>query len=98
MNPMLRKYQAETQQVLNDLFVDKMIPIQLTAHKVTEENRSEIRIHFYDSRLHSVIVELRNAISIKQQVRESVLRLTNNELAGMPFGLARGAAGHTTHS
>jgi len=78
---MLSKYQSEAQQALDDLFKEDLLPFQLTAHKVTEENRGEIRIHFYDSRLHSVILELQKPVSIKRQLREAVfLRLTNTGL------------------
>lgn len=75
---MLSKYQSEAQQALDDLFREDLLPFQLTAHKVTEENRGQIRIHFYDSRLHSIILELQKPVSIKRQLREAVfLRLTN---------------------
>jgi len=70
---MLRKYQADAQQVLDDLTSERLIPFKLVAHKVTQENRTELRIHFYDSRLHSVIVEGGKEISIKDQVRAAVL-------------------------
>lgn len=75
---MLSKYQSEAQQALDDLFREDLLPFQLTAHKVTEENRGQIRVHFYDSRLHSIILELQKPVSIKRQLREAVfLRLTN---------------------
>lgn len=78
---MLSKYQSEAQQALDDLFKEDLLPFQLTAHKVTEENLGEIRIHFYDSRLHSIILELQKPGSIKRQLREAVfLRLTNTGL------------------
>jgi hypothetical protein len=78
---MLSKYQSEAQQALDDLFREDLLPFQLTAHKVTEENRGEIRIHFYDSRLHSIILERQKTISIKKQLREAVfLRLTDTGL------------------
>jgi hypothetical protein len=70
---MLRKYQADAQQVLDDLTSERLIPFKLVAHKVTEETGTELRIHFYDSRLHSVIVESGRDLSIKDQVRAAVL-------------------------
>ena len=70
---MLREYQADAQQVLDDLLSQRLIPFSLVAHKVTEESRTEFRIHFYDSRLHSVIVDVGKNISIKDQVRAAVL-------------------------
>lgn len=78
---MLSKYQAEAQQALDDLFDEDVLPFKLIAHKVTGENYSEIRVHFYDSRLHSVILEPRKPVSIKKQLREAVfLMLTNTGL------------------
>ena len=46
---------------------------------MTEERPGEFRIHFYDSRLYSVIVEAENSACIKDQVRLAVLR----RLSGM---------------
>ena len=43
---MLRKHQADSQQVLNDLFNEKLIPFKLVAQKVAEEGQGEFRIHF----------------------------------------------------
>jgi len=78
---MFSKYQAEAQQALDDLFDEDVLPFKLTAHKVTAENYSEIRIHFYDSRLHSIIVEVQKPISIKKQLREAIfLMLTSTGL------------------
>ncbi len=70
---MLRKCQADAQQVLNDLFNEKLIPFKLVAQKVTDEGCGEFRIHFYDSRLHSVVVIVGKDTSIKDQVRIAVL-------------------------
>ena len=70
---MLRKYQSDSQQVLDDLFNEKLIPFKLEAHKVTAESPGEFRICFYDSRLHSVVVDARESNSIRDQVRAAVL-------------------------
>jgi hypothetical protein len=70
---MLRRYQADSQQVLDDLFNKRLIPFKLVAHKVAAESPGEFRIRFYDSRLHSVLVEGEKNHSIKDQVRTAVL-------------------------
>ncbi len=70
---MLRKLQAETQQVLDNLFNEHLIPFKVVAQKIIEESPGEYRIHFYDSRLHSVVVEAGKDASIKEQVRSGVL-------------------------
>jgi hypothetical protein len=78
---MFSKYQAEAQQALDDLFEEDVLPFKLIAHKVTAENYGEIRVHFYDSRLHSIVLEVQKPISIKKQLREAVfLVLTNTGL------------------
>lgn len=70
---MLSKYKADAQQVVNYLFADHLIPFQLSAHKVTDEGSCEYRIHFYDSRLHSIIINSGVTTPIKQQVKSAVL-------------------------
>jgi hypothetical protein len=70
---MLRKYQADSQQVLDDLFNERLIPFKLVAQTVAQEIPGKFRIRFYDSRLHSVVVEGKRNHSIKDQVRAAVL-------------------------
>ena len=70
---MLRKYQADSQQILDDLFHQRLIPFKLVAHTVTQKCPGEFRIHFYDSRLHSVVVGGEKNQSIEHQVRTAVL-------------------------
>lgn len=76
---MLRKYQANSQQVLDDLFNEKLIPFKLVAQTVAQESSGEFRISFYDSRLHSVVVEVGKGNSIKDQVRAAVLLRLSGE-------------------
>ncbi len=71
---MLRNYRADTQQVLDDLYNQHLIPFKLIAQKVTMESPRELRVRFYDSRLHSVVVEIgNNRPALEHQVRAAVL-------------------------
>jgi hypothetical protein len=70
---MLFSYQTKAQEALDDLFEDHLIPFKLIAHKVTDEGSHEYRIHFYDSRLHSIIVNSEKTMPINQQVSAAVL-------------------------
>jgi hypothetical protein len=70
---MLSKYQVSAQEVLDQLFQDALIPFKIEAHKVTDEGSREYRIHFYDSRIHSVVVDARSSTPIKQQISAAVL-------------------------
>ena len=88
---MLRKYQADSQQVLDDLFKEKLIPFKLVAQKVAEEGPGEFRILFYDSRMHSVVVEVENNHSIKDQVRAAVLLRLSGRPDPKEMGLAMSA-------
>jgi hypothetical protein len=71
---MLRKYQTDSQQVLDELFDEKLLPFRLDARNLTAERPDEFQIHFYDSRLHSVMVQIEPSDSIPDQVRAVVLR------------------------
>ncbi|MGI9165663.1 MAG: hypothetical protein ACR2G5_04645 [Pyrinomonadaceae bacterium] len=70
---MVPKYQADAQQVIDDLFNEHLIPFKLVAQKVIEVSPGEMRIPFYDSRLPSVTVEVGKDTGIKDQVRSAVL-------------------------
>jgi hypothetical protein len=70
---MWRNYQTDSQQALDDLFNERLIPFKLVAHAVAQESPGEFRICFYDSRLHSVVVSGEKNHSIKHQVRTAVL-------------------------
>lgn len=87
---MLSKFQTDTQEVLDDLTNEKLMPFKLVARRVTEENRSEVRIHFYDSRLHSIVVAVRNKTSIKEQMREAILLgLKGSGFLAMPLRVSQ---------
>jgi hypothetical protein len=64
---------SEAQSVLDDLWAQKLIPFQLTAHKVEGLGREEYIVRFHDSRLRSVDVSSKDHESFKNAMRVAVL-------------------------
>jgi hypothetical protein len=64
--------EAEAQQVLDELWNEKLIPIRLNVGKLTK-GAGEYTIHFYDSRIFTASVPLTKDHSFRDMVRESVL-------------------------
>lgn len=71
---MLDQYRIDTQRALDELFGDRLIPFRLVARKITEESPGEFTIHFYDSRLRSVVVGVFEGPAFGSQVRSAVLQ------------------------
>jgi hypothetical protein len=74
-NPSKKKeltLEAETQQVLDELWSEKLIPFALNVGKITKGS-GEYTIHFYDSRMHSARVSLTQGQSWADMVRVAVL-------------------------
>ncbi len=86
---MLTKYQADAQPALDTLYREHLIPFRLQAQKVTEESPGEFRIHFYDSRLHSVLIDVKKESSIGDQVRAAVLLRMEFRTASVTTGERR---------
>jgi len=63
---------AEAQEVLDDLWQKRLIPIELTARKITKES-SEYTIHFFDSRIRTARIPLTPGSSFREMVRSAVL-------------------------
>lgn len=63
----------EAQSVLDDLWTEKLIPFQLTAHKVELLGLEEYIVRFYDSRLRSVDVSWKQPVSFKNAVRVAIM-------------------------
>jgi hypothetical protein len=61
----------EVQQVLDELWSEKLLPFKLTVGKLTR-NSSEYMILFHDSRMHSALVPLAGG-SLSDRVRLAVL-------------------------
>jgi hypothetical protein len=64
--------EAEAQQVLDELWSEKAIPINLTVGKLTKDP-GRYTIHFHDSRIRTAHIPLTEKHSFKDMVREAVL-------------------------
>ena len=64
--------EAEVQQVLDELWGEKLIPFALTVGKITKAS-DEYTILFHDARMHSVRVRLSNGHPFRELVRAAVL-------------------------
>jgi hypothetical protein len=73
METRIEEMRVGAQQTLDELFVEKLIPFQLSAFKVDPLGREEYIIRFHDSRLHSVDVTWLTGTCFKKVVRAAVL-------------------------
>lgn len=64
--------EAEAQQVLDELWSEKLIPFALNVGKITKAP-AEYTIHFYDSRIRTARVPLTKGHSFRDMVRAAVL-------------------------
>ena len=64
--------EAETQQVLDVLWKEKLIPFELSVGKITKASGHYV-IHFHDSRMHTALVPLTEGQSWAEMVRAGVL-------------------------
>ncbi len=64
--------EAETQEVLDDLWSQKLIPFPLTVGKITKAP-GEYTIDFYDSRIGAARLPLVEGQSFKDMLRAAVL-------------------------
>ena len=64
--------EAEAQEVLDELWSEKLIPFALNVGKITKEI-GEYTIFFYDSRIHSARIPLTRGHSFRDMVRSAVL-------------------------
>jgi hypothetical protein len=64
--------EAEAQQVLDELWSEKLLPFKLSVGKITKES-GEYTLHFYDSRIRTVPVPLTKGDSFRDMVRSAVL-------------------------
>ena len=65
-------FEAETQQVLDELWIEKAIPFPLSVGKITK-GIGEYTIHFYDSRIRTARILLTKGHSFRDMVRTGVL-------------------------
>ena len=66
------KIEADAQQVLDELWSEKLLPFALKVGKITKAS-AEYTIHFYDSRIHTTRVPLTPGQSFRAMVRSAVL-------------------------
>jgi len=64
--------ETEAQQVLDELWSEKLIPFSLNVGKITKAS-AEYTIHFYDSRIRTAHVPLTEGQSFREMVRAAVL-------------------------
>ena len=64
--------EAEAQQVLDELWKEKLTPFKLNVGKLTR-GTIEHTINFYDSRMRRAHIPLREGTSFRDLVREAVL-------------------------
>jgi hypothetical protein len=69
--------EEETQQVLDELWTEKLIPFALSVGKITKEV-GEYTIHFHDSRIYTARVPLTKGHSFRDMVRSAVLARVDN--------------------
>lgn len=72
MSPAPLTIEVEAQQVLDELWNEKLIPFRLNVGKITKAP-AEYTIYFYDSRIHSARVPLIKGSSFRDMVRSAVL-------------------------
>jgi hypothetical protein len=64
--------EAQVQQVLNELWREKLIPFALNVGKITKADK-EYTIHFYDSRITNASVSLIEGHALSDLIRSAVL-------------------------
>jgi hypothetical protein len=64
--------EAQVQQVLNEMWSERLIPFALNVGKITKAS-DEYTIHFFDSRITTAHVPLTKGISLSDMVRSAVL-------------------------
>jgi hypothetical protein len=74
---MIEEQTAATQQVLDELLSEKLIPFALTAYGVITNGQGEYVVPFRDSRIHSCRFFWKEGEDFKQVVRAAVLERVN---------------------
>jgi hypothetical protein len=67
-----RTLESEAQQVLDDLWNERLVPFELRVGKITKAS-GEYTIHFHDSRIRTAPIPLIKGQSWAQMVRVAVL-------------------------
>ena len=72
MTPDRVQMEAVAQQVLDELWSEKLIPFALTIGEISKTS-TEYTIHFHDSRMRTAIVPVTEGHSFREMVRAAVL-------------------------
>ena len=72
LDPPSLSLEAEAQQVLDELWSEKLIPFSLNVGKITKAS-AEYTLHFYDSRIRTARIPLTPGTSFRDMVRSAVL-------------------------
>ena len=62
-----------TQETLDELFIEKLIPFRLTAYKANADGPGAYTVPFCDSRIHSISFFWKDGESFSAAVRKAVL-------------------------
>lgn len=75
LNPddLRERIKLKVQETVDELFGEHLIPFKLTAYKVNGDDLGGYIVPFYDSRLNSIRLSLKNGESFKEVVRAAVL-------------------------
>lgn len=77
---------AEAQQVLDELWQERLLPFALRLGKITQTPNDEFTIHFYDSRIRTTKVQLTEGHSFKDVFRAAVLVRVDEMNEGLEEG------------
>lgn len=86
---MIEEQTAATQQVLDALLSEKLIPFALTAYDVITNGQGEYVVPFRDSRIHSCRFFWKEGEDFKQVVRAAVLERVNRMSGPLHMNAAR---------
>jgi hypothetical protein len=75
--PELATLETEAQQVLNQLWAEKLLPFELNVGKITKHS-GHYTVHFHDSRMYTADVALNEGQSWAEMVRVAVLERVAN--------------------
>ena len=73
MSPDPLTLEAEAQQVLDELWSEKLIPFALNVGKMTNDDIGDYTLHFYDSRIRTARVPITADQPFEELVRAAVL-------------------------
>jgi hypothetical protein len=67
-----RTLEAEAQNLIEELWAERLIPFALKVGKITRAPDG-YTLHFFDSRLHTALVTLTKGYSFRDRVRSAVV-------------------------